>query len=564
MFLNQLFCCESSILAVVPVFVNAGAALLPALLAGLVSALALLLKPRELLRACKKKPYVPLIVVAGIVLLFFLIRWTAAPAATGETGRRGTVCEPGGRSGTNWSEVAIEILGQEERARLLRNVRLPVETLPAETPKDENAEKLLDGPLVYRVDYQRSGYQGGASPTGLSLLWEFRQDDTMVLSSPLVSGKFVYCATAYLDPPGTYGSVFCLNATSGELLWETFLKSPSPEVDFKGFFSSPALTTDEKYLVIGQGLHTDAEAEMVCLDAATGDVKWLLPTPLHIESSPAIEGDIVVAGAGAIETGSDHKPKGDPEGRGHPGYVVGARISDGKELWRFPVIDPESSPAIHEGVAFIGSGLGGGEVVALKIAEDVSEKDRLVWRTQTPFPATGSVTLYEDLVLIGCGNGDFVFAAANPEGMVMALDRASGEVRWSVAMPDAVLGTIAVRDGIAICPIRNGEIVALDLKADGKELWRQRISERSPALAGPAFTGTHVYATSSDGYLSILDATGGEVLHRVYINHKSKPGELGLTFSSPLVTDGRVIVGSETGGLRCYAGSAPPAGEAAR
>ena len=122
-------------------------------------------------------------------------------------------------------------------------------------------------------------------------------------------------------------------------------------------------------------------------------------------------------------------------------------------------------------------------------------------------------------------------------------------------MPDAVLGTIAVRDGVAICPVRNGEIVALDLKSNGKELWRQRISERSPALAGPAFTGTHVYATTADGYLSILDAATGKVIERIYINHESKPGELGLTFSSPLVSGGRVFVGSETGGLRCYAGS---------
>jgi len=564
MFLNQLFFFESSTLAVVPVFVNAGAALLPALLAGLVSALALLFKPRELFRACRKKPYVPLIVVAGIVLLFFLIRWMTAPAAITATERRAAGSETNGRSGTNWPEVALEILRQEERARLMRNVRLPDETLPGETPKDENAEKLLVGPLIYRGDYQRSGYQGGDSPTGLSLLWEFRQDNTMVLSSPLVSGKFVYCATAYLDPPGTYGSVFCLDSRTGELVWETFLKSSSPEVDFKGFFSSPALTADGKYLIIGQGLHTDAEAELVCLDATTGRVKWLLPTPLHIESSPAIEGDIVVAGAGAIEVGPDHKPKGDPEGRGHPGYVMSARISDGKQLWRFPVIDPESSPAIHDGVAFIGSGLGGGEVVALKIGGDVGEEERLLWRTETPFPATGSVTVHEDLVLIGCGNGDFVFAAPNPQGMVMALDRASGEAHWSVEMPDAVLGPIAVRDDIAICPIRNGEIVALDLKADGKEIWRQQISERSPALAGPALTGTHVYATTSDGYLSVLDATNGKVLERVYINHENKPGELGLTFSSPLVSGGRVFVGSETGGLRCYVGSAMPTAEEAQ
>jgi len=536
-------------LAVVPVFVNAGAAVLPALLAGLASAVALLFKPRELIRVCRRKPHIPLTLVAGGVLLFLLIRWAAAPGTVSETSGRGAGSEPG-RGGTDWSRVAIEILRQEERARLEGSV--PSST---GTPEDGHAGQPADRPWVYRGDYQRSGYQGGPSPTGLSLLWEFRQDDTMVLSSPLVSGEFVYGATAYLDPPGTYGSVFCLDAATGRKVWETFLKSSSPELDFKGFFSSPALTADGKHLLIGQGLHTDGEAELVCLEAATGRVEWLLPTPLHIESSPAVEGDIVVAGAGAIEVAPDHKPKGDPNGRGHPGYVLGARISDGKELWRFPLIDPESSPAIHEGVAFIGSGINGAGVVALRIAADPGAPDRLVWKADTPFPATGSVTLHDELVLVGCGNGDFVFAAPNPQGTVLALDRETGKVRWSVPMPDAVLGTIAVRDGIAICPVRNGEIVALDLESEGRELWRQRISERSPALAGPAFTGTHVYATTSDGYLSILDAATGKVLERVYINHESKPGELGLTFSSPLVSGGRVFVGSETGGLRCYVGT---------
>jgi hypothetical protein len=80
MFLNGLFCLESFALAVVPVFVNAGAVLLPALLAGLVSALALLFKPRELFRVCKKKPYVPLIVVAGVWEVRLLRNRVSRPA----------------------------------------------------------------------------------------------------------------------------------------------------------------------------------------------------------------------------------------------------------------------------------------------------------------------------------------------------------------------------------------------------------------------------------------------------------------------------------------------------
>lgn len=535
-------------LAVIPVFVNAGAALFPALLAGLASAVSLVFKPRELFRLCRRKPQVPLIVLTVGVVVFLLVKWMASPGGgdAAETGRGGGAA-PAAASGTDWSKVALELIRQEERAKALGG------TVSTE-PESVTPPPVVDEPLVYRGNYQRTGVIGEGSPLGLVPFWEFREQDTMILSSPLVHGDRIFCASTYLDPPGSYGAVFCLDRNTGRPIWTTELKSTQPELDFMGFFSSPALSADGKSLVIGQGLHADANAELVCLNAETGRVRWLVPTPLHVESSPAIDGDIVVVGAGAVEAGSDHKPKGDPQGIGHPGYVFAVRISDGEELWRHPVVDPESSPAIKDGVAFIGSGMNGSAVVALRIAPDIADTERLAWKVDTPFPATGSVTLSDDLVLVGCGNGDFVFAAPNPEGLVLALDQKTGETRWSVPMPDAVLGPIAVRDGVAVCPVRNGEIVALDLEAKGKQLWRQRISERAPALAGPAFTGTYVYATTTDGYLTVLDAADGKILERIYINHEEQPGELGLTFSSPLVADGRLYVGSETGGLRCFVG----------
>src|SRR5438045_1616233 len=61
----------SHTLSVVPIFVNAGAALLPALIAALTSLIALLLSPRALLSLCRRKPWLPGLFVAAAVLAWY-------------------------------------------------------------------------------------------------------------------------------------------------------------------------------------------------------------------------------------------------------------------------------------------------------------------------------------------------------------------------------------------------------------------------------------------------------------------------------------------------------------
>jgi outer membrane protein assembly factor BamB len=73
-------------------------------------------------------------------------------------------------------------------------------------------------------------------------------------------------------------------------------------------------------------------------------------------------------------------------------------------------------------------------------------------------------------------------------------------------------------------------------------------------LAGCSLTDRGVYAVSSDGYLAVLDLKTGNVQEKVYLNDQRQPGT-GLSISSPYVARGRLIVGSETGGLCCLVGS---------
>ncbi len=590
-----------SLFGVVPVFVNTGAALLPALLAGVASVLGLLFRPRELVRLCVRRPWLPLLVAGLGAGGYFLIGWlvNAAPA-TAADGPASASPDLRRRQGAevrgDWAAVALELIRQEERdwrkAWLEeRSQRLALEKRVAELEKQLQEQAAGSGATgtadvaatpriaqaprhgtqappqfaqapettapreaaIYRGGPARCGYAGGGSPLGLRPFWEYNEAFTMYLASPLVVGDAVYAASCVLDPPGNYGAVFCLDAATGQQRWYTdAFRDPQTgrEQEMKAFFSSPALTADGKHLVIGQGLHLDKDCQLVCLDAQTGAVRWVVPTPLHIESSPAIEDDIVVAGAGAVE-GEDLKPKGDP------GFVFAVRISDGKLLWKYPVNDPESSPVVRDGVAYIGSGLNGSAVVALRTAEDeelaAAGVERLVWKTPTPYPAVGAVTLIGELVLIGCGNANYVFSSPDPKGAVVALDRATGRIRWQTDVGNSVLGAIAARGSKAVVAVLDGQVVALDLQ-QGDVLWRRRVREHALLKAGPALSETHVYVVTHDGNLCVLDAASGELVEQHYLNLPEKPGEMGLSTSSPFVAGGRVFVGSETGGLRCFAG----------
>ena len=375
------------------------------------------------------------------------------------------------------------------------------------------------------------------------------EDSAMILSSPVVHGTRVYAASCVLDPPDSYGIVFCVDSTTGKTLWSV---DQVEGEELKGFFSSPAVTADGQFMIIGQGLHPDKDCRLICINTVTGKVHWTVSTELHLESSPAIENGVVYIGAGAIEDPATHKPVS------HTGYVMAVNIADGQVLWSYDVADPESSPIVKDGILYIGSGFNGKAVVALRTGTDEELKkagqSRLLWKTDAPYPITGAVTYMEGNIFVGGGNGDFVFRDPNPAGIVMSLDAATGKINWQSKMPDAVLGAVAAGKYL-ICPVAAGKVIALDPK-NGKEIWSRTISGKAPVLAGAAVSDGSVYAVSHDGYMAKLSLDSGEIQEKIYINADNKPGEQGLSISSPIIAHGRLFIGSETGGLRCYTGVA--------
>ena len=225
-------------------------------------------------------------------------------------------------------------------------------------------------------------------------------------------------------------------------------------------------------MIIGGGLHEDHDCSLRCFNPETGEqaLGGEDIAAYRIVAS-AILGDMVVVGCAAAIEDASGKATGDP------GHVIAVRISDGKLLWRQPVNDPESTPAIDsDGMVYIGSGFNGNAVVALRSGTDEELRskgqERLAWRTPVSQPVTCDITLAGDLVIAGAGNSDFVNANPHPEGFVTALDRKTGKVRWETKFADAVLGQISQLDGKLYCPVRTGEVAVLDL-ADGHILWQR-------------------------------------------------------------------------------------------
>lgn len=536
-------------LGVVPIFVNAGAALAPAFAASLATFFALLFKPKALFKACMNKPIIPIIVlvVIGAITTLFIL-WPAPHANNTGRGRSLVTTNAGGHGGiyVDWTSIALARIEAKTKGNL-------VAPQPVKTPLDSSLSR--NSPFIFRGSPSRLGAEGSSPDGSLSLLWSYypswtdldgsvqRVDTALMLSSPAVMNNRVYAASCELDPPNSYGIIFCLDAMTGKTIWSV---DEIKGEELIGFFSSPALTADGQYVIIGQGLHPDTNCNLICLNAADGRVHWTVQTELHIESSPVIEDGVVYVGAGAIEDPTTKKPIS------HPGYVMAVKIETGEVLWEHDVIDPESSPVFSDGVLYIGSGMNGKAVVAMKTAPQLSAAERELWKTPAPYPITAAVTLSGDRVLICGGNGDFVFRAPDPAGIIMALDKKSGEIIWSSEMPDAVLGAVAAAEKI-VAPVASGVVVALDPET-GETLWSTSINGKAPVLAATSVVDGKVYAVSNDGYMAVLSLEDGSILERIYINEKTRPGEQSLSISSPYIYHGKIFVGSETGGLRCYVG----------
>lgn len=102
--------------------------------------------------------------------------------------------------------------------------------------------------------------------------------------------------------------------------------------------------------------------------------------------------------------------------------------------------------------------------------------------------------------------GDTLYAS-DARGHLRAIDRQSGDTRWSRTLDARIASGLNADGGQILAGTRNGEVLALDAE-DGETLWRTRVS--SEVIAAPQFNTDLVLVQSVDGTLTALDRATGE------------------------------------------------------
>jgi alcohol dehydrogenase (cytochrome c) len=306
---------------------------------------------------------------------------------------------------------------------------------------------------------------------------------------PQVAGGRVYLASAYGLGPGG-GVLFALSAATGRLLWRfsTLVSADqatrSVGVGSGGAWETPLVGTDGS-VTFGIGnpyqsaataiaapsaqLYTDSD---VNLNAATGKLRWYHQGLANdfmdhdMQSSPIAA---TVNGVPAII------------GSGKLGVVFAMNASTGRLLWQTPVgehsrSDGYAAEALDHSLkltapyTILPGSLGG-------VLTNMSMAGGSVYVATIDLPFTVPKMSYP----LGIPDGDGT-------GEVEALSLATGKVEWDTKVPAMPLGATTVAGDLVFTTLYNGVLIALD-RATGAIVYRHSLptSTNAPiAIAGNA------------------------------------------------------------------------------
>ncbi|MBX3441270.1 MAG: PQQ-binding-like beta-propeller repeat protein [Planctomyces sp.] len=203
-------------------------------------------------------------------------------------------------------------------------------------------------------------------------------------------------------------------------------------------------------------------------------------------------------------------------------------------LWEMPTPDGVvGTPAILDGRTFVGTLSGDLLCLDLTSGEEI-------WKYQALVPPDQNTFVPGFAAPIGIA-GDLVFAG-DDSGVMHAVDRASGELRWKFESKDQIVGGPTFDDQHVIFGSHDGKLYCL-ARADGAKAWEY--NTEGPVNGTPVLAGPYTFVTGCDKpVLRIVDTqTGAE--------HSEAPLRELMIASAAIVGD-LLYFGTDNGTVYAY------------
>jgi outer membrane protein assembly factor BamB len=304
------------------------------------------------------------------------------------------------------------------------------------------------------------------------------------------SGGWSMCSPAVVDDRVYTDAEYdlcCLNATTGESIWNYTRVGEE--------FTSPAVADGRVF--------TAAMNTLYCLNATTGEFMWRYPTGEWISSSPAVAD-------GKVYIGSDDR------------NVYCLNATTGEFVWSYPTgYDVRSSPAVVDGKVYICSC--DCNVYCLN-----ATTGEFVWSYTTGSMVRSSPAVADGRVYVG-----------SDDKKIYCLNAENGALIWNYTTDNCVYSSPAVAYGKVYVGNNHNYVYCLNA-ADGAFIWSYWTSDW--IVSSPAVADGKVYVGSRDNKLYCLNADTGE-----FIWNYTTEWDVD---SSPAVANGKVYVGA---GHKVYA-----------
>lgn len=306
--------------------------------------------------------------------------------------------------------------------------------------------------------------------------------------SPVTDGKHVWCFMAN-------GALACFTV-AGEPVWDLDVNERFGKLRIAfGMTSTPVLDRERLYLQLihGEGNPKTREAQIVALDALTGQEAWR-----HSRASDAVK-ECEHSYASPILYEDDERRFLIAHGAD---YVTAHDLETGRELWRCGAMNRKSnydptlrfvaSPAAVPGLIVVPSAKNGPVLALTPDGEgDVTQSKQRKWTLERNTPDVPSPLIHDGLVYL-----------CRENGVLMCLDAETGEVLYQERVHgQRHRASPVLADGKLYLSARDGRVSVVQAGREYRLLAQNDLEES--LSASPAIAGGVIYLRTFDALYAI-------------------------------------------------------------